>query len=199
MTHYNKRYFDRYQSLAPKTLPCFTLIMAFLNLNSNDTVLDLGCGVGDWTQEFNRLAKWTVGVDAHREPLIRAKGKHRDVDFVIADAGAIPFRDASFSKVSCLSVIEHLDRPILLLREMARVMKDGSTTVLVTPDAKSAIHRYSVVYDPTHKRLYNQKELVSLVLPYFDVEATEKSGLTNKLGPLSRFIKSELVVKATHR
>jgi len=198
-TTYNEEYFDRYRRLKPDTLPCFSLIMKYLDLNSNDTLLDIGCGVGDWAGEFSKLDASTVGMDAYREPLMRARGAHPDVDFVRADASALPFRDGAFSKVSCLSVIEHVDMPDLLLQEIARVMRQNSTTVLITPDSRSAIHRFAVVHDPTHKRLYNTQEFAALMSRVFGLETLEKTSLTNKLGPLSRLIKSEIIVRARRK
>ncbi len=60
-------------------------------------------------------------------------GRYR-VD-VVGDACAMPFRDESFSTVVCLEVMEHVESPEALLREIRRVMRSGGTLFFSIPMA----------------------------------------------------------------
>jgi SAM-dependent methyltransferase len=45
----------------------------------------------------------------------------------------LPYRDASVANVSCLAVLEHLQRPDIAMQEMARVLMPGGYILLETP------------------------------------------------------------------
>jgi SAM-dependent methyltransferase len=52
---------------------------------------------------------------------------------VAADAHQLPFRDAVFQRVECDAVLEHVRRPEIVMREIARVTAPGGYIHLVTP------------------------------------------------------------------
>ncbi|MFC3813558.1 class I SAM-dependent methyltransferase [Lysobacter sp. GCM10012299] len=68
---------------------------------------------------------------------------------VFADAGALPFADATFDGVVCLEVIEHVPDPGRVISEMARVLRPGGRAWLSMPfmyplhDAPFDFQRYT--------------------------------------------------------
>lgn len=83
-------------------------------------ILDVGCGFqprGDVNCDL--YVKDSLN---HRNQgegnTINAK---RVPNFVVCDAQFLPFQDRVFQTVFCAQVIEHLENPIVLLRELARV------------------------------------------------------------------------------
>jgi SAM-dependent methyltransferase len=99
-------------------------------------VMDLGCGIGDSVDLFRALnpeVHW-VGVDVEQSPEV-AERTRGDAEFVTFDGEHLPFEDASFDLVYCKQVLEHVERPHELLREVARVLQPrgsfaGSTSQL---------------------------------------------------------------------
>ena len=91
-------------------------------------VMDLGCGAGDSVDLFrvaNPDVRW-VGVDIEESPEVveRTRG---DAEFVTFDGEHLPFEDASFEFVYCKQVLEHVQKPRELLREVARVLEPGGS------------------------------------------------------------------------
>jgi ubiquinone/menaquinone biosynthesis C-methylase UbiE len=88
--------------------------------------LDIACG---------DIPQGTVNLD-----LYRGDTKHRHDDnihikltpnFIVGDACHLPFRTGTFDLVRCTHIIEHLDDPVTLIREMTRVSRHHIT--IVTP------------------------------------------------------------------
>jgi SAM-dependent methyltransferase len=89
-------------------------------------VLDLGCGAGDSVDVFRRHdpeVRW-VGVDVEDSPEV-ARRTRADAEFRTFDGERIPCEDDSLDLVFCKQVLEHVRRPELLLRDVARVLAPG--------------------------------------------------------------------------
>jgi SAM-dependent methyltransferase len=103
-------------------------------------VLDVGCSYGYCLAHFG---PGSVGIENHPEPVefCRALGLNArlvDVDEGVADV--VP--DAAFDVVWVSDLLEHLDAPRLLLRDLAPKLKPGGTLlVYVTTLPRSRVAR----------------------------------------------------------
>ena len=100
-------------------------------LSPEMVILDLGAGAGIVEQmNFRGLASTVHGVDL--DPRVV------DNPFLdegrISDAGEIPYPDAMFDLVFSDNVFEHLDRPLDVFEEVARVLKPGGLFLFKTPN-----------------------------------------------------------------
>jgi len=92
------------------------------------SLLDIGCGPGTITVEFaDRLTPArVVGLDASAEVIEKARQFERDnLEFVVGDAYSLPFDDDTFDIVHAHQTLQHVARPVDMLREMRRVAKPG--------------------------------------------------------------------------
>jgi len=123
--------------------------------------LDVGCGV---------RPQGTVNVDIYigasnpytKMPSITNPKKIPN--FVKADGQFLPFRSNIFDEVYCFHVIEHVENPYLLLRELLRVAR--GTVHIKTPHRLS---KYSKT--PYHKHYFN-RTWFSKVLKNYRTEIT---------------------------
>jgi len=102
--------------------------------------LDLGCGhqlLPTWRSEQEvslvKRARCVVGLDPDRQALKQHASIGRRVE---GSATKLPFAGESFDLVTSNMVFEHLDRPEVQLREIARVLKPGGLLVFHTPNAR---------------------------------------------------------------
>jgi demethylmenaquinone methyltransferase/2-methoxy-6-polyprenyl-1,4-benzoquinol methylase len=100
-------------------------------------VLDCATGTGDLALEFKRAVRGgeVIGTDFCAEMLQAAPEKSRranlPVEFAVADALALPYRDGRFDIASIAFGIRNVDDPVRCLREMARVVKPGGRVVVL--------------------------------------------------------------------
>ncbi len=104
--------------------------------------LDLGCGhrfLPPWLDgttpgELARAvqAVTVVGIDLDR----RALGAHAGIRWrVVANIEAIPLADAAFDVVTANMVVEHVEDPVRLFREVRRLLAPGGVFLVHTPNA----------------------------------------------------------------
>src|SRR5579864_891937 len=113
-------------------------IQQVLDVRKGHRVLDVGCGTGE---EVRRLAGGVgpeghvVGLDtATMVEAARKEGVPDNAEFVIGDAHALSFSDASFDRYRAHRVYMHLRDPAIALVEALRVLRPGGVVVVSEPD-----------------------------------------------------------------
>jgi ubiquinone/menaquinone biosynthesis C-methylase UbiE len=101
-----------------------------LDLQGSDALLDVGCAAGVWTAWLGRRVERAVGVDVDAPVLELGRRLYPGVRLEAADGRRLPFGDAEFDKVVCISTIEHIDDPGAALGEIVRVLKPGGLLAL---------------------------------------------------------------------
>lgn len=103
-----------------------------------DRVLDCATGTGDLAFEFKKTVGhegYVIGTDFCKEMIEHAPGKADKmklvVDFEVADAMNLPYKDDSFTISSIAFGIRNVDDPLVCLQEMARVVKPGGRVVIL--------------------------------------------------------------------
>lgn len=104
-----------------------------LQAGEADRALDLGCGLGDDVAALARRVGprgTAIGVDRSRHLIEMARARHDGADFVVAEAGSLPFEPASFDRCRVERVLQHVEAPQRVLREVRRVLRPGGTLVI---------------------------------------------------------------------
>jgi ubiquinone/menaquinone biosynthesis C-methylase UbiE len=109
------------------------------DLPSGGHVLDVGCGHGRHARPLALTGHMVAGIDISRKLLSIGKKatssspEFRAIEWLNAEAAALPFADATFDAALCIAVLHHLpthrDR-VLALTEMRRVLRPGSPAFL---------------------------------------------------------------------
>lgn len=113
------------------------LVVVAAGVSSSQRVLDAGCGFGGTLDSINKRLEGMelTGVNIDPRQLVHARAQVRPrpgnrVEFVEADACALPFPDASFDRALAVECIFHFPSRLAFLKQAARVLKPGGLLAL---------------------------------------------------------------------
>jgi cyclopropane fatty-acyl-phospholipid synthase-like methyltransferase len=107
-------------------------------MREGDSLLDIGCGESGIIENYAVKAgcRLIVAIDIQLSSLVKAKMRcSGNIEFALASATYLPFKDGVFDKVAMIEVLEHLPKQSegLALIDVYRVLKSGGDFVLSTP------------------------------------------------------------------
>lgn len=107
--------------------------MESIRIQKESLVLDVGCGTGVLFSYVADKAKAIVGLDISRAILLQAKErgkKFSNVHLILADADNMPFKEAIFSHLFAVTLIQNTPNPLKTLSEIKRVTKENGFIVI---------------------------------------------------------------------
>ena len=114
-------------------------------------LLDIGCGEKPYLGIFSGHVATYTGIDTPQ-----SLHKSDAVD-IFANAHRLPFRRDSFDTVLCLEVLEHVEKPLEVLREIYAVLRKGGVLILSAPQ------NYWLHRDPADFYRFTQDGLIELM------------------------------------
>ncbi len=142
------------------------LMNYILSIDKEPSLLDIGCGRGEWMQKCSNHGFKSCGIELNSKMVEMCK----DIGLDIIQGDAIKvlkeLPDKSFSLISCFHMIEHINFDSInkILIECKRLLKDEGLLILETPSIDNlSISSRLFHIDPTHINPINA-ELLSFTL-----------------------------------
>ncbi|MEK6923189.1 MAG: class I SAM-dependent methyltransferase [Nanoarchaeota archaeon] len=163
------------------------ILLEFLKNEKNGLVLNVGCGSGMQTKKMLEKGFYVISVDFDINLLKEAQKITNNI--VLADAVHLPFKESKFDYVTCMDVLEHLDKDDDCIEEIYYVIKSSGKFILSVP-----MLNYPFVYDPInkirswaslkpipiglwaweHKRLYKDEQIAEKIKFRFNIIERKK-------------------------
>lgn len=132
-------------------------------------VLDMGCGTGLAARAIARAAGFAghvTGIDlspylvAAAQRLAGEEGLDHRLDFVVADAGGLDFADGTFDALVAHTLLSHVEDPLAVLKEAARLVRPGGMMGIFDGDYASLTFDLA---DPAQGRAHDDTLIGALV------------------------------------
>ena len=159
------------------------------HLPRDGQILEAGAGLGHWVALLREAGFAARGIDSSEEALSRARQVFPGMPFDEGDVLALPFADGALAGYVSFGVAEHFeDGPQALLREAARVLRDGGVMVISVPWV-SPLRRVQRLRPPApppgavfYQYFFTREEIVAAVSAAgFEVVATDGYGTLKTL------------------
>ena len=150
MLHYHK-YLQKVSKLGLLYKRFF--LHPFLLKLAGNVFLDVGCGIGLLLKSGSSKA---VGLDINKYNVNQIKDQGLNA-ILIPESGIFPVEDNSFSSVIIDQVIEHLEDPKYVLKEIDRVLSSPGNLIVGLPLERG------FQSDPDHVHFYTPASAIDLI------------------------------------
>ena len=107
-------------------------LIPWLDLRSDDVILDVGCGDGTYTSYIGQRTRAVFGIDVERVDIRTASRRKTDnCSYCVAAAEFLPFNEKPrFDKAIGICAMEHFNDDVAALRGIRRLIKDDGILVM---------------------------------------------------------------------
>ena len=143
------------------------------SIEEEDVVLDVGCGDGSLSMfAANQKAKVIAtdvcpqSVEQTRAKLKRSKA--REFECHVSDSNPLPLEDNVATKIICREVLEHVEDPVAVMKELVRVGKPGAQFLVTVPDPRGESIQKKIAppeywAPPNHVRVFEREQFAELL------------------------------------
>lgn len=105
-------------------------LVKLMHAGHNSTVLDMGCGTGNYSATIQQVVKSIIGIDLSTGMLRQAHTKFPSLPIIYGDITSLPFSSQTFDGAYAVQVLHHVRKKEIFLKEARRVLKKGAYLAL---------------------------------------------------------------------
>lgn len=167
--------------------------------NNPKHILEVGCGAGNFSQNFSDVEFW--GIEPNAEMAAKAATITHTTLNGTYDAVESKIPNSYFDLIVCNDVIEHMIDPAGFLRSVKSKLRKGGKLIASIPNLRYALLLYDLVFkgefsyaqsgslDYTHLHLFTQKSFEKMAASCgWHIECIEPLGAFEDFKPLKKLI-----------
>lgn len=144
------------------------------DISASDRVLDVGCGNGAMTLYCAQRGAHVTFSDIEAESVqsveaqLIAQGKASGHRGIVCDSDPLLVPDQSANRIICREVLEHVENPVRVLKELVRAGQSGALYCLTVPGETGETIQKSFApaayfEHPNHIRIFSKDSFIGLV------------------------------------
>jgi ubiquinone/menaquinone biosynthesis C-methylase UbiE len=147
--------------------------IGLMDIRPDSLILDIGCGGGMAIREMARIATGGLVAGVDYSPIMVRQARRYNAAAVAAERVVIkkgnisnlPFADASFDRACAIESFNYWPEPVVGLKEVFRVLKDGGLVVITTAWNKEIDGRlkYAAMARKMRFPLYASAEMTAML------------------------------------
>ncbi len=106
------------------------IIKKILNKTKNKSVLDAGCGTGNYSELCYRMGLKIKGIDSAKSMIFQATKKYPHINFKEMDIKKMRIKDNSFDIILCLNMLDTIRDYKKAIKELSRVLKESGQLII---------------------------------------------------------------------
>jgi 2-polyprenyl-3-methyl-5-hydroxy-6-metoxy-1,4-benzoquinol methylase len=106
------------------------------------SVIDVGCGTGDYCQLFAPDKVRYLGVDISEKMIAECRRLFPAYDFRVTTSGLTDVAPQSFDLVLDIGVLEYLEQPLKHLKTLTNLLKPGGALIVAVPNGDNGSRRF---------------------------------------------------------
>lgn len=133
-------------------------ILRLLDIKKNEKLLDLACGSGFFSNEFNKSGAKVIGVDVGKELIDIAKKNYKDIEFFVSESSDLSkIKDKTIDKVAIILALQNIENLKGTIEECFRVLKNnGKLFIILNHPAFRIPKKTSWGFDDENKIMYRR-------------------------------------------
>lgn len=162
------------------------IVLSFLRkLRKDLVILDAGCGDGLQLDKYIK-SYLAFGVDISLTRLKRAKEQVKKSVVFSGDLFNLPIKNSRFDVVILGEVIEHIEEPVVVLKEIHRILKSSGYILLDTPSQSNIVDmilrllgiepKWGFKVDKTHLWFFKMNQVKELLQRAGYMQVTIRGG-----------------------
>lgn len=176
-TNWNPIFDDRPTTEVPRIK--FSRIFSRKYLGKTDNILEIGCGIGSYTRFIDRKGCYALDLDINA---IRIAKKYCvNLDFIVASALNLPFKNEAFNSICMWGIFEEIPKggEIQIMNQIQKILTINGVLLL----SVYADHMITKIFDPAFifrgVRHYDLQTFLKLIrnCGLFVIEYTVRGGI----------------------
>lgn len=165
-------------------------------INTNDKVLDVGCGEGNFLKAlYEKNIKNCCGIDQSSASLVFSHTDNIPIYNETIETFSSKNKE-TFDLIVCFQILEHITEVHSFMSSCLHALKPGGKLVIAVPNNNPYLYRYDLYHTlnlpPHHAGLWNKDSLAALGT-YFQLKILE-----NQIEPISEQVSEYTRIQVVH-